>query len=470
MAKLSVMDVAFLALETAANPKHVAGLAVFDRGTGGAGSGLRDLLREMKAAAAAPPFNQKIDLSLLSMPHWVEDPDVDLDWHVRHLALPEGAGTEDLMMLVSQLHSTVLDRSRPLWEIYLIEGLEDRKFAFYLKVHHAYMDGVSMLKRVTATLNTSATDTALTPIWGTKLDRPKITREESNLLQQLVGGIKGAGAIAKSIPAMGGMAVSQFLKAVGIKKDGLMAPFTAPRTRLNEPLNPARSAAVAKLTIARLKSVARAANTTINDVLLSVCDSALHAYLEKAGDTLDEPLIAQMPISVRSEGSDNAGNQITIALVELSSGGHDPVERLKQISQRTADVKNHYGRIPGLAASSYTVLVQSLAQVADVVKVNRLLPPLGNVLVSNVIGPKENLYLNGAKLVGLYPISTMPPGVSVNITFLSTGGVAYAGIIAGREAIADAAFVAREMEKSLAELSRSLKKKANRKTGAKKKK
>jgi hypothetical protein len=124
--------------------------------------------------------------------------------------------------------------------------------------------------------------------------------------------------------------------------------------------------------------------------------------------------------------------------------------------------------LPGLAASNYTVLVQSLAQVVDVVKANRFLPPLGNVLVSNVIGPKEKLYLKGAKLIGLYPISTMPPGVSVNITFLSTGGVAYAGIVAGREAIGDAAFVAQEMEKSLTELTRSLKKQSGRKSGVRK--
>jgi len=462
------MDAAFLALETAANPKHVAGLAIFDPVAGGTGPGLRELLEDMKKIPAAPPFNQKLDQSLLSMPRWVEDPDIELDWHVRHLALPKGTGIDDLMLLVSQLHSTVLDRSRPLWEFYLIEGLEGHKFALYLKVHHAYMDGVSMSKRVTDTLNTSATDTTLTPVWGLKQARPKITREDSSLLQQLIGGVKGAGAIARSIPAMSGLAAGQMLKAVGVKKDGIMAPFSAPRTRLNEPLRPARSAAVARMTIARLKSVARAANVTVNDVLLSVCDSALLAYLEKAGDPVDKPLVAQMPISVRTEGSDNTGNQITIALVELSSGGHSPVERLKQISRRAADVKNQYGRLPGLAASNYTVLVQSLAQVVDVVKANRFLPPLGNVLVSNVIGPKEKLYLKGAKLIGLYPISTMPPGVSVNITFLSTGGVAYAGIVAGREAIGDAAFVAQEMEKSLAELTRSLKKQSGRKSGVRK--
>lgn len=470
MSKLSIMDAAFLALETAANPKHVAGLAILDPGTDGATATPRDLLQEMKDVVPEPPFNKKLDWSLLSMPRWVEDPDTDLDWHVRHIALPAGADIDDLMLLVSQLHSTLLDRSRPLWEFYLIEGFEGHKFALYLKVHHAYMDGVSMSKRVTDTLNTSATDTSLTPVWGTKQDRPKIAREDSNLLQQLIGGVKGAGALAKSVPAMSGLAAGQILKAVGVKKDGIMTPFSAPRTRLNEPLRPARSAAVAKMTIARLKSVASAADVTVNDVLLSLCDSALLAYLEKAGEPVDKPLVAQMPISVRSEGSDSTGNQITIALVELSSGGHSPVERLKQISRRAADVKNQYGRLPGLAASNYTVLVQSLAQVVDVVKANRLLPPLGNVLVSNVIGPKEKLYLKGAKLIGLYPISTMPPGVSVNITFLSTGGVAYAGIVAGREAIADAAFVAREMEKSLAELSRSLKKQSGRNSGVRKKK
>lgn len=454
MSMLSVLDLAFLALETAANPKHVAGLGIFDPGKSGPRSSPRALLRQMKEVPAAPPYNQKLDFSLLSMPRWVEDPDIDLDWHIRHVALPEAGDMHDLMLLVSQLHATVLDRSRPLWEFYLIEGLERGKFAIYFKVHHAYMDGVSMSKRVVSTLNTSAKGITVVPFWGMQSNAPEVTPEERNMLRQLVSGLRGAETIAKGIPMMGGLALTQLSKAIGLKKDAIAAPFTAPRTRLNRPLTPARSTATTSFSVARLKKVAKATGTTVNDVLLSLCDSALLAYLENAGEVPGEPLIAQMPISVRREGSGGSGNQITIALVELSFGSGDPVERLKQISERTARVKNHYGSMSEFAATSYTVLVQSLAQLADTVKLNRLLPPLGNVLVSNIVGPKETLYLDGAKLVGLYPISTMPPGVSLNITFFATGGTVYAGIVAGRDAISHGEFVAREMERELKRLIR----------------
>ncbi len=456
MSKLSVLDFAFLALETAANPKHVAGLAIFDPGKSGPRSSPRDLLQRMKKVPAAPPFNQKLDFSVVSMPQWVEDPAMDLDWHIRHIALPDAGDVHDLTLLVSQLHATVLDRSRPLWEFYLIEGLDKGQFAFYFKVHHAYMDGLSMARRVTGALNTSVKDTALVPFWGFNLEQPEIPPDERKMLQQLVGGLKGVGAIAKTIPTMGGLAVSQWLKVLGLKKDAMPMPFTAPRTQLNKALTAARSTALAKLSVARLKSVAKATGTSINDVLLSLCDNALLAYLEQSGETLEKPLVAQMPISVRREDAGSGGNQITVALVELSFGSRDPVERLMQISERTADVKNHYGSMSDLAATTYTILVQSLAQLADATKLNRLVPPIGNVLVSNVMGPQEALYLDGAKLAGLYPISTMPPGVSTNVTFFTTGGTVFVGIVAGREAISDGSLLAREMERGLTRLHRRL--------------
>lgn len=470
MDKLSVLDIAFLALETTANPKHVAGLAVFDPGKGGARSDTRNLLERMKAVAPAAPFNKKLAFPLLSTPRWVEDADIDLDWHIRHLALPQASSVDDLMLLVSQLHATVLDRSRPLWEFYLIEGLEGGKFATFFKVHHAYMDGISLSRRVTGTLRTSAKDTTAMPVWGPNSAPPTVTPEEDDLLRQLVGGLKGAGEIAKSIPTLGGLAINPWLKALGLRKKGLTAPFTAPRTRLNQPLTAARSAATARLAVADLRSVAAAAQATVNDVLLALCDSALTAYLDKAGERPDRPLVAQMPISIRRGKSGDAGNQISIALVELSSGSRDPVARLRQIAGHTADVKNQYGRMTEFAATSYTILLQSLAQVADAVKANRILPPLGNVLVSNVLGPRKNMYLDGARLVGLYPISTMPPGVSLNVTFYSMAGVVCAGIIAGREAISDAAFIGSEIERGLVELGRSVKGTGKKKSGARKKK
>lgn len=456
MSKLSVIDTAFLALETAASPKHVAGLAVFEPTEESDPGDFRALLDLMKRTPAAPPFNQKLHASIFSMPRWVEDPDVDLDWHVRHLCLPPPGGIDHLMEIVSQLHATVLDRSRPLWEFYLIEGLAGGRFAIYIKVHHAYMDGMSMSRRICGTLNESRLDASVTPFWGLKSVGRESEREARDLQGQLIDGLKGAGTLLKSIPTFGSLAFDHGTTALGLRKGILPVPFSAPRTRLNEPVTPARSTAVAKLDLARIKTVAATAGVKVNDVFLFICDGALRTYLEKCGQSPDKPLIVQMPMSLRRKAEGQAGNQITVALVELPDSGDDPVQRVRSISNKTALVKQEYGRMTELAASTYTVMLQSLAQVSEVVKANRVIPPLGNILISNVSGPAGALYLKHSKLVGLYPISTIPPGVSANITFFTTGGMVCAGIVAGREAIPETRFVAEQMVQHFESLEAAL--------------
>ncbi len=480
MTKLSILDTAFLALETEASPKHVAGLGVFEPVD--KPPDLRELVANMKAVPAEKPFNQKLDQSLVTLPSWVEDPHIDLDWHVRHVALPKPGRTTDLMDFVSHVHSTLLDRSRPLWEFYLIEGLEGGRFATYFKIHHAYMDGVTLSQRIVDTFDENKDDASITPIWGLKLKKRTVTDEEQGLLAQLTDGLRSAGVIARAVPELGSLAVDHSLKALGFRKEGLPVPFTAPRTHLNERLSPAREAGVAKLDLVRVKKVATAAGVTVNDVLLSIVDGGLMAYLDSIGESSDEPLVAQMPISVRSDTTKSAGNQITIAQVELATGERDPVARLQRIHEHAADVKQQYGRMSEWTASTYTVILQTIAQIADLAKADRFMHPLGNIVISNVIGEPELKYLAGAKAVGMYPISTIAPGLSANITFYTCGGEVNVGMIAGREAIGDAMFVTGSMVDSFLELEAALglepvakkkarkkRKKTSGKTGARKK-
>lgn len=466
MGKLSLLDTAFLALETEASPKHVAGLGIFDPGP--KKIDLRKLLDRMKAVAAEPPFNQKLDASVISLPRWIEEPDVDLDWHVRHVALPAPGGIDDLMDFVSHAHTPMLDRSRPLWEFYLIEGLEGGLFATYFKIHHAYMDGATISRRIVSTFNESASDTSVTPIWGLRVRKPKISKQESGLFTQLTDGLKSAGIMAKAVPKLGTLAAEHWLKALGIRNDKLPVPFTAPKSRLNEPMSPARSAGVAQLELDRMRTAAHKAGVTINDVLLSIADGALMAYLDEIGERPDKPLIAQMPISLRRNGESGKGNQVTIALVELATGERDPVARVQRIHRHSADVKKEYGRMSEWTASTYTVVLQSIAQVAELAKIDRFAHPLGNIVVSNVIGEQSPRYMGGARSVGMYPISTIAPGLSANITFYTSDGIVNIGMIAGREAINDAMFVTNGMVRSFEELEGALGIEAHR--AAKKKK
>ncbi len=475
MTKLSVLDTAFLALETEASPKHVAGLAVLDPGS--RKLDLRELLAAMKSVPAAPPFNQKIDWSIISLPSWIEDPDMDIDWHVRHVALPEPGGMADLMDFVGHAHSTLLDRSRPLWEFYLIEGLEDGNFAIYFKMHHAYMDGATISRRIVETLNESPSDETVTPIWATKVEKPRVTEEERGLLTQLTDGLKSAGIMAKGVSKLGSLVVEHSLKSLGVRDDGLPVPFTAPRSHINERMSPARGAGTARIPLERVKVAAREAGVTVNDVLLSIVDGALMAYLDRVGEEPEKPLIAQMPISLRRNGESGEGNLISVALVELATGERDPIARLERIHRHAAAVKEEYGRMSQWTATTYFVTMQSIAQLNELTQVDRFVHPLGNILVSNLIGEPTARYLAGAKAVGMYPISTIGPGLSANITLYTCDGVVNVGLIAGREAIGDPMYVTESMVRSFEELEDALgigpparkKKKAKKTNKAKKK-
>ncbi len=467
MAKLSLLDTAFLALETEASPKHVAGLGIFE--PIGKSPDLRELIADMKTVPAQEPFNQKLNPSLVTLPSWVEDTDIDFDWHVRHVALPKPGSIRDLMEYVARLHSTLLDRSRPLWEFYLIEGLEGGCFATYFKIHHAYMDGVTLSKRIVDTFGEDSGHSAITPIWGLAPEKRKVRNEEQGLLTQLTDSLRSAGVIANALPELGSLAVDHSLKVLGFRKDGLPIPFTAPRTRLNEKLSPAREAGVAKLDLVRVKRVAKTAGVTVNDVLLSIVDGGLLAYLDSIGESADEPLVAQMPISVRSGPAKTAGNQITIAQVALATVERDPVARLQRIHENAAEVKEQYGRMSEWTASTYTVILQTIAQIADLAKADRFMQPLGNIVISNVIGDPAPKYLAGAKAVGMYPISTIAPGLSANITSFTCGGEVNIGMIAGREAIGDAMFVTSSMVDSFLELEAALGLKPRAKMTTKKK-
>ena len=456
MRQISALDYAFLALESAASPKHVGGLALFKLPRGASGDFLSGMLERMREVAPQSPFNLELTYSLLGTPGWEEAEDVDLDWHARHVALPRPGGTRELMQLLGRLHATRLDRSRPLWEFYLIEGLSRRRFAMYFKIHHAYMDGLSMSRRITRTLNESAEDTTLVPIWGLKKRSAESQRDATGIGDALQNAFGVATEAVKAVPDLGRLAWLHSLRSVGLSPRSLPVPFTAPQTLLNRPLTPPRSTAIADLSLRRLKRIARKAGVSINDVLLSACDGALQAYLQAAQAEPDKPLVAQVPISARGPSGRKAGNQITIALVELATGIQDPVERLQAVSEKAETVKSTFRGMSALTGSAYTVLVQATAQLGELVPLGGQVPPLGNVIISNVIGPADHLYVNGAELTGVYPLSTIGPGLTINITFYTYGSKVHVGIVAGRDAIPDLQLVADGIVSEVALLEEAL--------------
>jgi WS/DGAT/MGAT family acyltransferase len=227
------------------------------------------------------------------------------------------------------------------------------------------------------------------------------------------------------------------LQRLGARSGRLPVPFTAPRTKLNATVTRARRAAVGELPMDGIKRLCEQTGTTINDVVVTICDIALTRYLRQHDDRPKGPLVAQMPVSLRRDGNEDMGNQIAIMPVTLGRASHDPLRRLHEVSRSCAEVKEEAATLSPDTVSIYTLMIQGVAQAGEFLGMNEALPPLGNILISNVPGPRFPLYLWGAKLVSSYPLSAIPPGLAMNITLFSYDGKFDIGMIAGHDAIPD---------------------------------
>ena len=438
MAKLTPMDYAFLALESPESPKHVAGLQIFEppKGIKNKRKFVQDLFADlMQHTECTAPFNQKLKVPRIGLPEWIEDEQLELEYHVRHSVLPRPGSRRQLYEMVSRLHANLLDRSRPVWECHLIEGLEKGRFAIYTKIHHALADGISASRFLTNGLSESPDDASITPIWAPRpRERKRREREDKGLLDDLKGAARLLKGRLSTTVGLSKLILKLKTQAMGLNRETLPIPFTASTTDLNLPLAKAKTFSAAAFPMERFKAIGKAADASLNDVLLTVCDMAIQWYLRDHGTTLDKPLVCQMPVSLRREGEEG-GNQIAIALIELGTVSADPLTRLNQIKAAAGDLKEEYGAMDAEVAMIYTLLVQGAAQVADSLKLGEQLPPLGNIMVSNVPGPREALYLNGARLQEIYPLSVMPPGQASNVTVLSYAGDLNMGVIAGRSAL-----------------------------------
>ena len=459
MAKLSFYDYAFLLTETADSPKHVAGLQIFEPPKDYDGDYVGDLIKQLGKRPPGPPFNFKFKRSLLGSPEWVEDESFDLDYHLRHSRLPKPGNKDQLMDLVGRLHAVLLDRMRPLWEVHVIEGLEGGRFALYAKIHHSYCDGLTLVKIMMGTLKASAADTHIRASWESCDSAVLREPEQGSTVGKGLGFFKqGMGTAFELSSLAARMAMQRF----GLQDEELPVPFAAPRTLLNTPINRARRAAIGRLSLADMKAVAKATDSKLNDVVLTVCDIALSRYLREHGDEPHAPLVAQMPLNLRRDGDDQMGNQIAILPVTLGNAGREPLKRLDEIRRSSAVVKNGAGALSPEAVSIYTLAMQGLAQAGELMGASALIPPLGNVLISNVPGPQVPLYLWGSRLVSSFPLSAIPPGLAINITFFSYDGRMDIGLIAGYDAVPDIAAIPDYLSDAFSALQAAVKRKETR--------
>ena len=421
MIKMNPLDASWLVVESRETPMHVASLLVFSPPPKARSDYLQKLIAFLRQAREfQPPWNLKLAGSPLRrlLPAWETDHALDLDYHLRHSALPAPGGERELGVLVSRLHSHPLDFSRPLWECHLIEGLEGGRFALYTKMHHSLVDGVGGMRMLSRALAPSPRVRTPAP-WSVVLPaREGAQARASGALQTVLERVRGQ---ARSLPELA-RALRRLLAAAranASQAQGLVPPYAAPPSVLNVRITGARRFATQQYELARLKRLAKSADATLNDLVLWLCATALRRFLKEAGALPRKPLTAGIPVNVRPAGEVSVGNAISFMMASLATDVADPRRRLEAIKASTSAAKAHLQSLPREALTQYTVLLMAPYMLELLTGLGGRARPIFNLTISNVPGPRERLYFRGARLEAMYPVSLLSHGQALNITCLS---------------------------------------------------
>jgi diacylglycerol O-acyltransferase len=447
MKPLSPVDQLFLFIERRQQPMHVAGLQLFSFPEGAGDDyvrGLGEFMRQFDQPE--PPFDLHL-VTRLGLRNWDEDDQFDIDHHFRHEALPQPGRIRELLTRVSAEHSNLLHRDRPLWQAHLIEGLSNRRFALYTKVHHALLDGTAAMRLLSGSLSSDPEKREIPPVWaipkGVRAVRPSEAPEgPMERLAALLG--KQIGTIPALARELGKLADREH------RDPAHVSIFQAPICPLNERITGSRRFAAQSYSLARFRALAKIFDATVNDVVLAVCSGALRRYLEGLDCLPAEPLIALVPISLRKDES-TEGNQIAMILANLGTHLADPAERMRTIKASVQESKQRYAQMTPEESLNFAALMLAPTFLN---MVTGLAPQLHafNVVISNVPGPREPLYWNGAKLIGLYPVSLVIDRMALNITLTSYVDSLEFGIIGCRRTLPSMQRLLDHLERALADL------------------
>lgn len=423
--KLNPTDAFFLQVERAAAPMHIGSLARFALPQGRGAEYILEVVQNMRShAITAEPFNYRLVQGAMGRwkPAWEIEEDIDLDYHIRHSALPQPGGERELAILISRLHSIPLDRARPLWEMHVIEGMAGDTFAIYAKMHHALVDGVAAVKLMNRTFATQPADAAFVPMWDLPAPKktPKPTPDPSGRREALSGFVSEFGAQLAGIGRVTSSLTSVFRGAKNSDLPNLVAPYSAPDCVLNGPIGPQRRVSTQDFALADFKALAKASKGTLNDVVMTVCGGALRNYLSELQALPNDPLIAQVPVSVRTGDDAGGGNAISMLLTNLGTHKADPLARFACIKSSLDDGKSLLKRMGKKEIDQYSALLMAPFAIGQVAGIgNRSRKPMFNVVISNVPGPQSPLYLNQAQMLSCHPISLVFEGQALNITIFT---------------------------------------------------
>ena len=442
MDRLSGLDASFLYLETSSQLLHVCGIIVLDPATIPDGYDFTRFKGELESRIAdVPMFHRKLKQVPLGIDHpvWVNDDDFDIDRHVHRMALPSPGGERELADLCGHMAGIPLDRSRPLWEFVVIEGLESGKVAIFTKMHHCTVDGVSGANAISylCSLEADAPPLETAPQGGLDARTPS---DAELLARGVVSTLSKPVELAKLVAPTADV----LTKTIGRARSGtaMAAPLRAPRTSFNGTITGHRSVAVQDMSLDKIKEIKNAVDgATVNDVVIAVSGGALRRYLEERGELPSSSLVASVPVSVRGESKKQSGsNKVSTIFSRLGTDIEDPLDRLGFVSEGNTNAKEHHKAIPADTLQDWAEFAapRTFGLAVRMVSSLRLAdsgPVIHNLVISNVPGPPVPLYFIGAKIEGLYPLGPVFHGAGLNITVMSSDGKVHVGAIACRELV-----------------------------------
>jgi diacylglycerol O-acyltransferase len=415
---------AFLFAENRQMPMHVGGLQLFEKPEGAPRDYVRQMYESMsQVSSIAPLFLKRPTRGITTAGQWVwtQDESFDLEYHFRHSALPRPGRVRELLELCSRLHSTRLARERPLWEAHLIEGLRDGRVALYTKVHHSLVDGISAMRLLQSVMSTDPDEVDMPPMWA---ERPRAkTRKAHQDAERSVAGVPlDAIRSALGITAEAAGLPSALIKTLkhGLRNETSALSLYAPRTMFNTTITGSRRFAAQGWEIERLRAIGKASGTTLNDVVLAMCSGAIRNYLIEHDALPESSLVSMVPVGLDAKrsgsGSGDGGNAVGAVMVRLGTHLDDPADRLAGIHRSMRTGKEALGSMTQLQIMAMSALGMAPSIVTPMLRMQGIIRPPFNLIISNVPGPRKPMYLNGARMTGTYPLSIPINGMALNIT------------------------------------------------------
>jgi WS/DGAT/MGAT family acyltransferase len=462
--RLTPSDAMFLYGESRETMMHVAGLLLFSPAPDTHPDHLRQLMDDLRAGSPVfSPWNLKLrspELLRNPLQAWVEEPEVDVEYHVRRTALPSPGDERELGTLISRLHGYAVDFHRPPWEMHLIEGLERGRFALYVKVHHALVDGFTAMRLLIHGLTHDPADRerpmffAIPPPEKPRREAPagKDPKEDEGgggiHFAEMLAAIRGQYGATKTV-------ARALLRAVQ-GEDELVTPLQAPRCVLNQKIGRNRRFATQTLEVGRIRAIARAVDGTFNDVVLALSAASLRRYLLELNALPPAPLVAMLPVSVRAKDDQGGGNAVGAILASLATDIEDPEERIAEIVTSTRTAKQQLQGMSKAQILSYSALLTTPAMLQMMPGIAGRVRPTFNVVISNVPGPDASLYFRGARLDASYPLSIPVHGQGLNITCNSYAGQVCFGFTGCRDTVPHLQRLAVYCGEALTELERAV--------------